>query len=340
MSVITTPETTPTQTRRRSRLRQAGWRQRQQPIVLAWALMIVLFVVVSLFQPGFRSNANIRSIIDQSMILGVVGLGQTLVIICRGIDLSIPAMMGVAGVLLARHGGTTGDVVQALVIIIPIALALGLVNGMSVAFLRAPAIVVTLATNTLLLGVLLVTTSGSTSQTGGQPAHLFKTLSTGHIGPISVAGLVWIGIALAAVLLLAGTRFGRHVYAIGNNPVAARMSGVPVIRTVVSVYVVSAFCAALGGLLLAGYLNQTFPDMGANYLFTSIAIVLIGGASILGGTGNYLGTVAGALTVSILGGALALLNLGPAYLRILYGVLIFATVGLGTLFSRRGARSG
>ncbi|MCW2954352.1 MAG: inner-rane translocator [Conexibacter sp.] len=324
---------------RRSRFGQTGWRRRQLVIAFAWILMILLFVVVSLFEPGFRSNTNIRSIVDQSMILGIVGLGQTLVIICRGIDLSVPAMMGVSGVLLARHGTTTGDVVGALVLIVPIAIALGLVNGLSVALLRAPAIVVTLATNTLLLGALLVTTNGATSQTGGEPAKLFRTLSTGHIGPISVSGLVWIGIAIVAVALLAGTRFGRHVYAIGNNPVAARMSGVPVIRTVVSVYVVSSLCAALGGLLLAGYLNQTFPDMGSDYLFTSIAVVLIGGASILGGTGNYLGTIAGALTLSILGGVLAILNLGPAYMRILYGVLIFVTVGLGTLLARRGGRS-
>jgi ribose transport system permease protein len=103
-------------------------------------------------------------------------------------------------------------------------------------------------------------------------------------------------------------------------------------------YVISACCAAIAGMLLAGYLNQTFPDMGSGYLFTSIAIVLIGGASILGGTGNYLGTVAGALTLSILNGALTLLNIGPAYLNILYGVLIFVAVGTGTIFARRGKR--
>jgi ribose transport system permease protein len=116
------------------------------------------------------------------------------------------------------------------------------------------------------------------------------------------------------------------------------MSGVSVARVTVSAYVISALSAAVAGLLLAGYLNQTFPQMGAEYLFTSIAVVLIGGASILGGTGHYLGTVAGALTLSVLGGVLAILNLGPAYLRILYGVLIFATVGLGTLFARRSGR--
>jgi ribose transport system permease protein len=336
VSVATTADAPAATPAARSRYGESGWRRRQTPILFAWGLMLLLFIVVSIFQPGFRSNNNIRSIIDQSMILGVVGLGQTLVIICRGIDLSVPAMMGVAGVVLTRHGQSGGDVLAAIVVIVPIAIVLGLVNGLSVAFLRAPSIVVTLATNTLVLGALLVWTSGAGSQTGGAPAKLFRTLSTGHLGSFSVSGIVWLGVALVAIIGLTATRFGRHVYAVGNNPVAARLSGVSVIRTVVSVYVISALCSALGGMLLAGYLNQTFPNMGSEYLFTSIAVVLIGGASILGGTGNYAGTIAGALTLSILGGVLAILNLGPAYLRILYGVLIFTTVGLGTLLARRG----
>ena len=336
MSVATPAPAPATAPKARSRYGEAGWRRRQAPILFAWALMAVLFIVVSIFQPGFRSNDNIRSIIDQSMILGLVGLGQTLVIICRGIDLSVPAMMGVAGVVLTRHGQSGGDVLVAILTIVPIAIALGLLNGLSVAFLRAPAIVVTLATNTLLLGALLVWTSGAGTQTGGAPAHVFRTLATGHLGPISVSGIVWLGVALVAIVTLTATRFGRHVYAVGQNPVAARLSGVSVIRTVVAAYVISALCAAAAGMLLAGYLNQTFPNMGSEYLFTSIAVVLIGGASILGGTGNYLGTIAGALTLSILGGVLAILNLGPAYLRILYGLLIFTTVGLGTLLARSG----
>jgi ribose transport system permease protein len=325
----------------RSRLFEGGWRRRQLPIVSAWVLMVVLFIGVSMFEPGFRSNSNIRSIIDQSLILGIVGLGQTLVIITRGIDLSVPAMMGVAGVVLAGHGTSAGEVTTALAIVVVLAVGLGLVNGLSIAVLRAPAIIVTLATNTLTLGALLVATNGAGARrAGGQIPHVFRTLSTGHLGAVPVSGLLWLGMALVATVLLTSARFGRHVYAVGNNPVSARMSGVSVVRTVVSAYVISSLCAAFAGLLLAGYLNQTFPDMGSDYLFTSIAVVLIGGASILGGTGNYLGTVAGALTLSILGGALAILNLGPAYMRILYGVLIFLTVGLGTLFSRRGGRSG
>jgi ribose transport system permease protein len=329
-TAVTAPQTP------RSRFSQTGWRRRQLPIVFAWILIVVLFVIVSIFEPGFRSNANVRSIIDQSMILGIVGLGQTLVILSRGIDLSVPAMMGVAGVVVARHGTSTGDVISALVVIVPIAIGLGLVNGISVAVLRAPAIIVTLATNTLVLGALLVSTSGGTSQTGGQVPEIFRTLATGQVGPIPVSGLLWIAVALFATALMTATRFGRHVYAIGNNPLAAGLSGVSVIRTTVAVYVISALCSALGGLLLAGYLNQSFPSMGSTYLFTSIAVVLIGGASILGGSGHYLGTVAGALTLSILGGVLAILDLGPAYLRILYGVLIFLTVGLGTVLARRG----
>jgi len=323
----------------RSRFLEPGWRRRQLTVVFAWGLMVLLFVVVSIFEPGFRSNANIRSIIDQSMILGVVALGQTLVILARGIDLSVPAVMGVAGVVLAQNGTTTGEVLKSLIIIIPVAIGVGLVNGVSVALLRAPAIIVTLATNTLVLGALLVTTSGAGTQAGGAIPKIFRTLATGEVGPFAVSGIVWLVIALVATAVLTGTRFGRHIYAIGNNPLAARMSGVSVTRTIVGVYVISSLCAALGGLLLAGYLNQTFPSMGSSYLFTSIAVVLIGGASILGGSGHYVGTVAGALTLSILGGVLAILNLGPAYLRILYGVLIFLTVGLGTLLARRSGRA-
>lgn len=318
--------------------RQAGWRRRQTPIVLAWVLMGLAFAVVSVLEPGFRSGANVRSIVDQSMILGVVGLGQTLVIICRGIDLSVPAMIAVGGVLLARGGQSPGDVLAAVATIVAIAVAVGLVNGLSVALLRAPAIVVTLATNTLVLGALLVATGGARTQTGGEPAEIFRTLSTGTVGPLAVSGLLWLVVSALAVVALSFTRFGRQLYAIGNNPVAARMSGVAVVRVTVSVYVVSACCAAFAGMLLAGYLNQTFPAMGSEYLFTSIAVVMIGGASILGGTGNYLGTVAGTLTLSILGGVLAILNLGPAYLRILYGLLILGTVGLSVLVSRSRQR--
>jgi ribose transport system permease protein len=324
----------------RSRVREGAWRRRQLAIVFAWVLMVVLFLVVSLFQPGFRSNSNIRSIIDQSMVLGIVALGQTLVILCRGIDLSVPAMMGVAGVVVAQHGTSVSGVLSALLVIVPVAIALGLINGISVAVLKAPAIIVTLATNTLTIGALLVSTGGAGSGSGsGAIAQVFQTLAHGRVGPFAVSGLFWLGIAAVATLVLAGTAFGRHIYAIGNNPTASRMSGVAVTRTVIIVYVISALCAALAGLLLAGYLNQAFAEMGSDYLFTSIAVVLIGGASILGGSGNYLGTVAGALTLSILGGVLAILHLGPAYLKILYGVLIFATVGLGSLLSR-GSRTG
>jgi ribose transport system permease protein len=323
----------------RSRFQEPGWRRRQLTVVFAWALMVVLFVVVSIFEPGFRSGSNIRSIIDQSMILGVVALGQTLVILARGIDLSVPAVMGVAGVILTQNGTSAGEVLKSLAVIIVIAIGVGLVNGVSVAVLRAPAIIVTLATNTLTLGALLVTTSGAGTQSGGSVPTIFRTLSTGDVGPFPVSGIVWLVIALIATAVLTSMRFGRHIYAIGNNPLAARFSGVSVTRTIVGVYVISALCSALAGLLLAGYLNQTFPSMGSTYLFTSIAVVLIGGASILGGSGHYLGTVAGALTLSILGGVLAILNLGPAYLRILYGVLIFVTVGLGTLLARRSGRA-
>jgi ribose transport system permease protein len=135
--------------------------------------------------------------------------------------------------------------------------------------------------------------------------------------------------------VLSRTSYGKRIYAVGNNATAARVSGVNVPLTLVSLYVISAVTASLGGFLLAGYLNQSYPSMGSPYLFTGIAAALVGGASILGGSGNYLGTVAGALTLTILNGLLAILNLGPEMVRILYGAVIFLTVLTSTYFSNR-----
>lgn len=320
---------------RRGRWSEPDWRRRWLPVLLVWVVLIVAFAVVGILQPGFRSGANIRSLLDQSAILGIVALGQTLVIIARGIDLSVPAMISTAGVLLTRSDGSAASVTFAVIMTILVAVILGLVNGLAIAKLDAPAIVVTLATNTLLFGGLLVVTDGARTQSGGAPPGFFRTLATGRIGEIPVSMLVWIAVASLAVVLMSKTVFGRHLYAIGNNPAAAHFAGVPVARVTVTSYVISALSAAAGGWMLAGYLNQTFPTMGDEYLFTSIAAVIIGGASILGGSGSYLGTAAGCLLLSVLGGVLAIVNLPPAMLRILYGVMILGTVALGLIGSGR-----
>ena len=185
----------------------------------------------------------------------------------------------------------------------------------------------TLAANVILQGLILVYTGGS--PTPSAPA-LIKFLSVGRIGPIPVIALIWLALTLLATLLLSKAAFGRHLYALGTSATVAEFSGVPTARTTVLTYVISGLTAALAGMLLTGYSGQAYLGMGDAYLFTSIAAVAIGGASILGGSGHYLGTVAGALVLTILTGLLPALNLSSGALLIVYGAVILITVSIGS----------
>jgi ribose transport system permease protein len=315
-----------------------SWRRRQLPIALAWLLTVVLFVIVSIRSPGFASSGNIESVLQQAGIIGIIAIGQTLVILTGGIDLSIPGMMSVAGVVLARESSTNSELWRPLLIVLVIALIVGLINGAAVGIFRAPAIIVTLGMNGVLSGALLVVVQGGTGRSSGAIPSGVRDAAIGHIGFLPAMAVIWLVLTVIVTLVLSRTSYGKRIYAIGNNAVAARVSGVNVPLTLISLYMISAVTAAMGGFLLAGYLNQSYPSMGNPYLFTGIAAALVGGASILGGSGNYLGTVAGALTLTILNGLLAILNLGPEMVRILYGAVIFLTVLTSTYFSTRTGR--
>ena len=240
-------------------------------------------------------------------------------LLCNGQDLPL---LWVAPLILA--GGAT----------------IGLINGRGVALFGVPPIIMTLAANVILQGLVLVYTGGS--PTPGAPA-LIKFLSVGRLGPLPVIALIWAALTLAATILLSKAAFGRHLYALGTSATVAAFSGVPTARTTILTYVASGTTAALAGMLLTGYSGQAYLGMGDAYLFTSIAAVAIGGASILGGSGHYLGTVAGALVLTILSGLLPALNLSSGALLVVYGAIILVTVSIGSealpgLFRRRPQR--
>ncbi len=316
-------------------LADRAWRRRQLPTLLAYIVCISLFALISVFSPVFASGNNIRNIVQQASVLGIVAIGQTLVIMTGGIDLSVPAMMSLAGVLLARTTPPDGNLLFPFVFVFGIAIVVGAVNGIGVGIFRAPPIIMTLGINSVLAGTLVVTAKGVISG-GGASSSLIRNLVVGTTGPIPNAGLFWLLLIVLVSIVLSRTPFGRMVYAVGNNPTAARISGVNVAGVLIALYVISACTAALGGWMLAGYLSQSYSNMGDPYLFISITAVLVGGASLLGGSGNYLGTVAGAVILTILGALLVILNLGAPEMRILNGAIIFLTVAAATFLNRGG----
>ena len=296
--------------------------------LLAYLGALLLFTLTSLYSPGFAAPSHLRTLAVVSAFTGIVALGQTLVIVGGGIDLSVPWVLNSAAILVTLFaGGANAPLVWAVPVVLAAGALVGAVNGVGIAWLGVPAIIMTLSTNTVLQGLLLVATGGTPP---AMTPSVLQTLATGRVGPIPIILLIWAALAAAATLLLSRTGLGRYLYALGSSRTVAEFSGVPVRAVSATTYVISGTTAALAGVLLSGYSGQAYLGMGDPYLFTSIAAVAIGGASILGGSGSYLGTIAGALVLTILTGLLPIFRLSSGTLQVIYGVVILATVSLAT----------
>jgi ribose transport system permease protein len=212
-------------------------------------------------------------------------------------------------------------------------IALGLVNGLGVAILRLPSMVVTLAVNAVAQGLMVVHTGGFSPQASSSPAMRFLATGDTLLG-IPNALIVWGFIGAGAFFLLTRTTFGRTVYAIGNRERAAYLSGARTGRVVIAAFAIAGGLSAFGGVLLAGYASKAAQAMGDPYLLPAIAAVVLGGTSILGGRGNYLGTVAGVILITLLQSILSVMQIEEFGRHVIYGVVIVAML----LVYGRGAR--
>ncbi|MCU1495042.1 MAG: inner-rane translocator [Acidimicrobiaceae bacterium] len=306
--------------------------RRHRSIALAYLLLLVLVVVGRIVASGFLGVDHIDELIDEGALIGFVALGQGFVILAGGVDLSIPWVVTSAGILVTTFTGTnSSNMLWDVPLIIGLAAVVGLINGIGVVFLGVTPIIMTLGMSTVVEGALLLYTNGSA---GGNVPHPAVFLATHKIGQVPVMGLAWLVLIVVVTFTLSCTPFGRRLYAVGLNRRVALFSGVDVKLVTCSVYVISSCAAAFAGIALAGYVGQSYLGMGDPYLFTSIAAVAIGGASILGGTGNYIGTVAGALTLSVLNALLPTLGFQPAVLDIVYGMVILVAVAAASLGGR------
>lgn len=303
-------------------------------ILAAFGAAIVLFAFAVIIEPTFGGSDNVRSVWTQASFIGIAALGQTLVILTGGIDLSVPWVMSSSALMLATLASGSND---ALVWAIPVTLAygatIGLVNGTGVAIFGISPIIMTLAVNTILTGASSMINE---SLNATLPSAITE-LHTTSIGPLNVDIAVWLLAAAVITIVLAWTAYGRRVYAVGTSERVAQFSGLNTTSTRIVAYVVSGLSAACAGIMVGGYGGQAFGGLGDPYLFSSVAAVAIGGASIYGGSGSYVGTVAGALVLSVLAGLLPILDLNPAALSIVYGVVILITVSLVRLRHNDGA---
>jgi ribose transport system permease protein len=304
-------------------------RDRRRTLV-AFAFAVIVFVVGAFLHSGFASRGSINAILEVASFVGFVAAGQTFVILVGGIDLSVPWVLNAAGILFAVFSlGHSGRAVPAVLLALGLGFAIGAVNGFCVAYLAVPAVVMTLAMNGIMEGLTLGLTKGLTCvRCNSYAPRVLQDVVHKNLLGIPADLILWFGVAALASVVLAFTTYGRKIYATGNNPTAAYLAGVNVRLVTTSLYGLSGMFAALAGIVLVSYSGQPTLGMGDPYLFQSIAAAVIGGLSILGGRGNYLGTVAGAISLVVLISLLQAENM-PDYGRsIVYGVAILVVLVL------------
>ncbi len=306
------------------------------PMAQRYGILIalaVLCLVLSLVSDNFLTSRNIINVLRQTSINGILAIGMTFVILTRGIDLSVGSVVALVGVVSASFAttGAAGIAGAPYMPLIPVLVglvtgtAIGAVSGTVVARFSVPAFVATLGMLSAARGLTLI-------YSGGRPIPAltegYRWIGTGDIAGIPVP-IILFGLVFAlAHFVLSRTRFGRHVYAVGGNPHAAKVSGLPVRRIRFAVYAISGALAGIAGMILAARTGSALPQAGVAYELDAIAAVVIGGTSLAGGIGRVSGTVIGALLIGVMNNGLDLLGVESYYQQVIKGGLIVAAVML------------
>jgi ribose/xylose/arabinose/galactoside ABC-type transport system permease subunit len=309
------------------------------------AVIIVMFLVLTWTQPQvFPKIENLTNIVKQNASLALLALGMFVVIVTAGIDLSVGSIMALAMVVLAI--ANRDGVPWPLVILIGplIGIVCGAVNGLGLTVLKLPhPFIMTLGTLYVVRGITYLITAGA-PVSGLAPEVRYLGQANYDFGiftpPAGLPASLFL-VVISAVLLwffMTRTSLGRHIYAIGGNPQAARVSGIDVDRVLVYVYIICGFFAGLAGLLLAGRTNSGFPNAGIGIELDAIAAVIIGGASFFGGRGTVLGVLSGVIIIGLLRNGLNINNVSAFWQMILIGVVIILAVYLDVLRRRAAVR--
>ncbi len=297
--------------------------------LVAYAMIPVLFVLSMAMIPGFGSFSSVISLLVIASFLGIASIGQTLTVILGGIDLSIPAIIGLANVLTVRWYGAGLNFALVVFLVVAIAMAIGALNGIASRALGAPPLLITLATSFMILGGVLVYTEGQT--VGTVPDYLMQAVSpAGRTGPIPLPPIliIWFLLTILIVAVEQRSALGRVLFASGASERAARMALVPVTTVWATTFAVSAGCAAVAGILLAGFSGGADASVGQPYLFQTVAAVVVGGTALLGGSGTYGRTFAGALLITEITTFLIGLGFSDRIQQIMLGLLIIVLVAI------------
>ena len=301
-----------------------------RPVLIAFGCIFLLLALGGLTSASFLTPAFLGQQLQRAAYLGIIALGQFIVILVGRIDLSTPWTITTSAILGTALASASGAAWIALPVGIAVGILIGLVNGLGVAYLRVPSMIFTLGVNSVLLGTMTLYTGGGFAP-GDNATPFMAWLGVGRTLGISNPILVWLLLALVLSFALRRTVFGKSVYALGNAEAAAYLSGIDTRKVVLGTFLISGFFSGLAGIVLAGYAGKAAQAMGDEFLLPSIAAVVLGGTNVLGGRGTVLGTVAGVLLVTLLGGMLTVTQIPEGGRLVIYSIAI---IGMLLIYGR------
>ncbi len=295
---------------------------------------LIIFIAFSMLNENFLSVNNILNIIVQSAIIAIIAVGQTMVILTSGIDLSVGSVVGAVGIGIGLLMVSGVPIPLAVGLGIIMGAIFGLINGVIISYGRVPAFITTLGMMGIARGFGLALNEGK--PVAGLPMAFEKIASASVAGIPSFVFYTLI-IYIIMFVILERTKFGRHIYAIGGNRDAARLSGVKVKLVEMVVYLFSGIFSGLGAVLLTARLNYATPVAGTGYELDTIAAVVIGGTALSGGQGKIIGTLVGALMLGILRNGLTILNVSSFFQQIIIGAVIIIAVFMDKLNEKKNS---
>ncbi len=287
-------------------------------------VLIGIIVVLSLVSDVFMTSKNIINILRQISINGVLALGITFVIITGGIDLSVGSVVALSSVLATSVvRADANNVLLAIVVGVGVGCLAGAISGLAISMFSIPPFIMTLAMQTITRGLALIYTNGRPVTGLGKK---YAVIGQGFVGILPIPVIIFLIVAVVATFMLKCTRFGRHVYAIGGNIEAARVSGINTKAISTLVYIICGFAAGVAGLIMSSRINAGQPASGSGYELNAIAATVIGGTSLSGGVGSIIGTVVGVLIIGVINNGMNLLNITTYWQEVVMGLLIAVTV--------------
>jgi ribose/xylose/arabinose/galactoside ABC-type transport system permease subunit len=287
-----------------------------------WLLLLTV-LSAAFYLPNFRSYENLTNILNQSASLAVLSVGQTFVILCGLIDLSVGQLLGLVVVLgCALMGSQFGGTIAALGVALGLGAAVGATNGLLNNLLRIHPLILTFGTMGILQGIIFVFTDRSV----GTASPTVVWLANGQLGGLPVPAILLAIITAGAYLILQHTRFGRHIYAVGGNEENARRVGVNVQRVKFLAFVMSGLSAGLAGILVAGRIGTGYPNAGIGFELDAIVAVVLGGTSLTGGVGSVIGSAVAAVALGVASNLFNLLGISVFVQMLVKGVIVIAAV--------------